>query len=609
MCGIAGCVGHEYAPEFVTESLIALQTRGYDSAGVAYIQAGEICVEKVVGRPGGLLSKLPNDGGDITTAIAHNRWATHGEVTETNAHPHLNNNGDIGVVQNGTVDNHLRLREELISEGYKIKSETDTELIPNLIDLYRNQGMSPEEAFEAAIAKLAGANAVLAVFKEEPNTIYAATTGSTLVLGVNGDEHYVASQASVVLADGSKKGIPLEDHEMAILSVDGYRTKDLKKGVDTTRKPLSIFEINEKAELGNFPHFMLKEIYDQPSTVRAAISGRILPNEDIVKLGGLEDRQEQLRRLKRLIIVACGTSRHAGLMGERLFEEIANIPVEVKFSSEFNFSKEPIDKDTAVLAISQSGETADTVVALKKAAQLDLLRLGINNTPGSKIDRMTDAGVHCRAGEEVSVASTKAFTAQVTVLTEMALALSKSKNSLHHSLMEALVALPNKIEEILKDTSKIEEAAEKYAKAKNFLYIGRGYEYITAMEGALKLTEISYIHAQALEAGEMKHGPIALIDEDFPTMAIATDGEVYDKTAANISEIRARKGPVIALASEGNEEIKEQVDDVLYVPKTIEQLQPILNGVVLQLFAYHIAVKKGLDVDLPRNLAKSVTVE
>lgn len=608
MCGIAGCVGHEHAIEFVTDSLEALEYRGYDSVGVAFPDDDRLELVKTLGGVADLREMLLADEVQATDAIGHTRWATHGQVALNNTHPHTNDGQTIAVVHNGTLENHTVLRRDLQADGYEFKSETDTEVIPHLLDRYIREGMEPEEAFEATVKRLTGAYAILATFTAKPGTIYAARLGSPLVLGVNGSEHFAASDPSV-LTDHTKKAVFLDDYEIAELSPDGYSSRDLRAGRDTTRAPEQLSEAQEKAVLGDFEHFMLKEIYDAPDTVRDAISGRVKPQENLVKLGGLESIKGQLREVERLIIVACGTSYHAGLVGEKLIQEIAGIPVEVQLASEFKYNNEPFDGHTAVMGISQSGETADTIGALEKAAEYGMLRLGVVNSPGSTIDRITDAGVHCRAGQEVSVASTKAFISQVTVLTEIALALSKNRNTLHHPIMQELVELPGKIEEILADTSAIQAASAKYAKAKNFLYIGRGYEHPSAVEGALKLKEISYIHAEGCSAGEMKHGTLALIDEDFPTMAIATDGELYDKTLSNIEEIRARKGPVVALASEGNEGIKDHADDVLYVPKTLEQLQPILNGVVLQLFAYYVAVEKGLNVDRPRNLAKSVTVE
>lgn len=606
MCGIAGCVGHERATEFVTNSLEALSYRGYDSAGLAYIEDGDMAILKALGKVSNLTEQVPEN--NATTAIGHNRWATHGSVIIPNAHPQTNEDETISVVQNGIIENHVMQRERLKAEGFNFTSQTDTEVVPHLLDYYFQETGDPSEAFERTLKELEGAYGILACFAAEPDTIYASRVGSPLVLGVNGSEHFAASDPSVIV-DQTKKAIFLEDYEIARLSQDGYTTHNLRSGLSTTRQPTILDTAYESSDLGGFPHFMLKEIHDSPDTIRNGLSGRVLPDQQLVRLGGLEEKHEQLRNTSRLIIVGCGTSYHASLIGERLIEELAGIPVEVQLASEFKYRDEPFVRDTAVVALSQSGETADTIGALEKAGKFGMLRLGVINSPGSTIDRITDAGVHCRAGKEVSVASTKAFTSQVTILAEMALALGRHNTPKTQEIMEELVALPAKVEEILADTTAIQEAAEAYANYKNFLYIGRGYEYATALEGALKLKEISYIHAEGCGAGEMKHGTLALIDEDFPTMAIATDSENYDKTASNIEEIKARSGPVIALANAGNETIQNLVDDVLYVPKTAEQLQPILNSVVLQLFAYYVAVGKGLNVDQPRNLAKSVTVE
>lgn len=608
MCGIVGCVGHEGAVEFVSQGLETLEYRGYDSAGLAYPVESTLHVVKAIGSVAALRPHISEDSVYATTAIGHNRWATHGVVSTANAHPHTNESGTIAIVHNGTIENYKELRYELLSEGYEFVSETDTEVIPHLIDYYVAQGESPGEALTKAMKKLVGAYAVLAVFSEEPESLFAARLSSPLVLGINSSEHFAASDPSV-LTDHTKKAVFLEDEELAELSRGGYKSWGLKRGSDTTRQPEVLADVFERASIGEYPHFMLKEIFESPETVRSAISGRVLPHESLVKLGGLEEVREKLREIDRLIIVACGTSYHAGLIGERLIEEIAGIPVEVQLASEFKYRDEPFDRNTAVLAISQSGETADTIAAINKAKDFGMLTLGVNNSPGSTVDRITDAGVHCRAGQEVSVASTKAFISQVTVMAEIALALASKGNRLQQPLMEELVTQPAKIEAILKDAPSIHEAARKYANSRNFLYIGRGYEHASALEGALKLKEISYIHAEGCGAGEMKHGTLALIDEDFPTFAVATNGQVYDKTLSNIEEIRARKGPVIALATEANEAIKDIVDDVIYVPETLEQTQAILNGVALQLFAYYVAVEKGLNVDRPRNLAKSVTVE
>lgn len=618
MCGIVGCVGHKDAVDFAVNGLGELEYRGYDSMGIAFPTAinqskKSLTVNKTMGGVAGLKGKLVPTDHKATTAIGHTRWATHGKPATVNAHPHTNSDGTIAVVHNGVIENHDELRQELKAKGYKFVSQTDTEVIPHLFDYYLGQGLVPDQAFTKTIGRLDGAYAILACRAQEPNTVYAAKLGSPLVLGVNGHEHFAASDPSVWI-DHTKKAIRLEDGELAKISTDGYEIWSIKnKSKKTTRPPILLEDEFQQAELGDWPHWMLKEINDQPQTVKAAISGRILPKENLVKLGGLEDPEilKKLKQIERIMIVGCGTSYHAGLIGERLIEEVAGIPVEVQLASEFQYSSQPLSPNTAVLAISQSGETADTRAAIEKAEKLGLLTLGINNSPGSTIDQITQAGVHCRAGKEVSVASTKAFTSQVSVLAEIALLLSKNSSQLRRSLIKELANLPTKIEQILEDTSAIKTAAKKYANNKysGFFYIGRGYEQVSALEGALKLKEIAYVTAEGYAAGELKHGPIALIDPTRVTFAIATDSKLYEKTLSNIEEIKARGGPIIALANHGNTNIKNIADDVLYVPSSLEQTQPILNAVVTQLFAYYFAVAKGLNVDRPRNLAKSVTVE
>jgi len=613
MCGIAGCVGHEGAPEFVIDALEALEYRGYDSAGIAIEDAGRLQVIKTLGDAATLCSDVEPAIYTAQTAIGHTRWATHGEVSMSNGHPHVNEAGTIAVVCNGTIENYQELKADLQLDGYTFSSETDTEVVPHLFDRYLRDGAEPDQAFRQTLKQLVGAYAIVALASDAPGTLYAARVSSPLVLGVDvGKEGHFAASDPAVLIEHTKKAVFLEDYDVATLRSDGYEISHLKNGRVGIRVPQDIGEVYEKANKGDYPHYMLKEIHDSPETILAATRGRVRPQEGIIKLGGLESVKERLRSTERIIIVACGTSYYAGLIGESLIEEIADLPVEVQAASEFKYKKEPLDKNTAIIAISQSGETADTIAALEKADEYGLLKLGIVNAPGSTISRITDAGVYCHAGPEVSVASTKAFTSQVTVLTEIAMSLAKRSNKLSPLLMAELTRLPEKIEAFLSDQASLENiqmVAKKYAAAKNFLFIGRGYNYPNALEGALKLKEISYIHAEGYSAGEMKHGPLAMIDEDFPTVAIVTDSPQFDKTMSNVAEIKARKGAVIALATEGNMTVKQIADDVIYVPKSLEQTQPLLNGIALQLFAYYVAVEKGMNVDRPRNLAKSVTVE
>lgn len=617
MCGIAGCVGHDHAPSYVLASLEALQYRGYDSAGLAYpADAGKLVVAKTIGTPTNLRDQLDFSAADaesLGAAIGHTRWATQGEVSLENTHPHTNETHAVASVCNGNIENYVELKRELNqilgrdeSDPALFSSTTDTEIIAHWFGHNIEQGLEPEEAFRKTLTKLKGAYAILLTWAGTPDTIYAGKISSPLVLGVNSTEHVAASDTSVL---GTKQAIFLGDGEMAKLT--GGMAPHIMKIEDSRRvRPLpeDIEDVQEQVDKGPYPHFMLKEIHDSPDTIRRAIAGRVHPESHKIKLGGLEAVESQLHDIDRIIIVACGTSYYAGLIGEKLIEEVAGIPVEVEYASEFIYNEEPLGKDTAVIAISQSGETADTSAALEKADEYGLLKIGVVNKTGSKISRDTDAGVFCRAGSEISVASTKAFISQVTVLSEIAMHLSKS-NKLNQPLMEELTRLPGKIEALLADTSAIEAAAKKYANFTNFLFIGRGYNYPVAMEGALKLKEVSYIHAEGYGAGEMKHGPLAMIDENFPTVALATDSPQLDKTLLSIGEIRARKGPVLAIATEGNSSIEDIADDVIFVPKSLDQTQPILNAIALQLFAYHVAVEKDLSVDQPRNLAKSVTVE
>jgi glucosamine--fructose-6-phosphate aminotransferase (isomerizing) len=614
MCGIAGCVGHEYAVGFVTDGLNLMEERGYDSSGIAYLEpeTSKLRIIRSVGAVNNLLPKIPEEARSARAAIGHTRWATHGQVAEKNAHPQFNSDQTIAVVHNGTIENYSLLKDELQSLGYEFKSETDTEVIPHLLDYYINEkNADPEEAFNKTVRRLMGAYAILGYFAKEPDTIYAARKGSPLLIGVRGNERFAASMRDIIRLR-TRWIDSLNHNEMAKLSSDNkkYKTWYLD-GRISTRSPKKDTLETESLSKGEFRHWMLKEIHDIPDTIREATRGRVYPNEGYVKLGGLEDPEisKRLKETERITIIGCGTSYHAGLIGERLIEELANIPAETEIASEFQYKNQPLSSREAVIGISQSGETADTLNALHKAKEHGLLTLGVNNAPGSEMENITDAGVHCRAGKERAVASTKAFVAQVIALAEIAQYLSKEKTAKHQQLMEEFLVLPDKVKQILDNSITIEALAEKYSHFKNFLFIGRGYEHISAMEGALKLKEVSYIHAEAYAAGEMKHGSIAMIDQNFPTFAIATDSPLYAKTLSNISEIKARGGPVIALATEGNESIRAKVNDVIYVPQSLEQTQPILNAVAMQLFAYYMAIKKNLNVDRPRNLAKSVTVE
>lgn len=610
MCGIVGYVGKDsIGTQFVLEGLEALEYRGYDSAGVtAYVDDQAITL-KQVGRVEGLIKQVAEHKNmSSRLAIGHTRWATHGAPTVTNAHPHCNSEQTVFVVHNGIIENYQELRAMLIKAGQKFVSETDTEVIPQLISYYLKSEETFLKAFERAIKDLRGAYAIAALYANEPDKLYVARLSSPLVIGVGKGEHFLASDATAIM-DKTKKVLYLDDYEIAVITDSAVKIHNMRHAVEVQREAEELDYDSEKAHLGDFPHFMLKEIYEAPQTIQSAIRGRLRPESNTVKLGGLESVTEQLRYIDRIVIVACGTSYYAGLVGEYFIEEIAGIPVEVQLASEFKYRNEPFSRSTALIAISQSGETADTIAAIKKVENYGVLRLGIVNAVGSTIARITDAGVYCHAGPEQSVASTKAFISQVTVLAEIALHLSGGRTNLYKPILKELPKLPEKAKQVLEQAEKIQKLAKKYAESRDFLFIGRGGLYPTALEGALKLKEVSYIHAEGYAAGEMKHGPLAMIDKDFPTFALACDSPQLEKTLSNIEEIKARKGPVLAIATEGNKQIGKLTDDAIYIPDTIEQLQTLLAAIVVQLFAYYVAVEKGLDVDRPRNLAKSVTVE
>jgi glucosamine--fructose-6-phosphate aminotransferase (isomerizing) len=608
MCGIVGYIGNNSGTEIVLKGLEALEYRGYDSAGIALVNGEKSEVFKQVGRVSGLINTVEQSKPEAPLVIGHTRWATHGGVTIENAHPQYNSDQTIFAVHNGIIENFLELRERLKNEGYTFSSQTDTEVVPNLIDYYLKQLNSFEAAFEAALNDVRGAYSIVAISTKQPDTLYAARLSSPLIIGIGDNENFLASDPSAIMAH-TKKVMYLEDYDVAVLTTNEVKVRNLKE----EKKPKPKVELldydNPESLLGDFPNFMMKEIFETPAAIKAASTGRAVPGQNLVKLGGLESVLGQLKYIDRIVIVAMGTSYYAGMVGEYLIEELAGIPVEVQLASEFNYRNEPFSRSTALLAISQSGETADTINALKKVADYGVLRLGIVNTVGSTIARMTEAGVYCHAGPEKAVASTKAFIAQVTVLLLIALHLNDGKSKRFVPLLEELEALPAKVQKILDKAEDIKVVAEKYADYRDFLFIGRHNAFPSALEGALKLKEISYMHAEGYAAGEMKHGPLAMIDEHFPTFAIATNSPLMEKTYSNIQEIRARKGPVVGLATEGNDSIDQLCDDVLYIPDTEPETQPILQVITMQLFAYYIALKRGYDVDRPRNLAKSVTVE
>lgn len=609
MCGIVGCISSKPSANIVLAGLQALEYRGYDSAGIALIDKDKGTLLKQVGRVEGLQNLVADSAAaDATLAIGHTRWATHGSPTLLNAHPHTNSDETIYVVHNGIIENHAELRTELQKQGYTFTSETDTEVIPHLIDYYYKKSSSFELAFKEALGDLQGAYAIAAITTHAPGTLFAARLSSPLVVGVGEHEYILASDPTAIM-EHTKKVVYLEDYDVVILKPGSYTIHNLAHGKPIDRQAELLDFDTEQARLGDFPHFMLKEIYEVPATIRSVILGRADPEKGIVKLGGLESVVQQLKYIDRIVIVACGTSYYAGLVGEYLIEELAGIPVEVQLASEFKYRNEPFSRSTALLAISQSGETADTIAALKKVEDFGVLRLGVVNAVGSTIARMTDAGVYCHAGPEQAVASTKAFIAQVGALTQIALHLSNGSTPLYKPLLKELNALPAKAQAILDQAGAIEKVAKQYSDYRDFLFIGRHYLFPCALEGALKLKEVSYIHAEGYAAGEMKHGPLAMIDKQFPTFALATDSPLLEKTYSNIEEIRARGGRVVAVVTEGNKTIGKLADDTIFIPASLPQTQPILVAIVMQLFSYYIAVDKGLDVDRPRNLAKSVTVE
>lgn len=608
MCGIVGYIGKRPAVPVVVAGLEALEYRGYDSAGVAIIEDGHGEVVKQVGRVQALKTALADKDSQAGLAIGHTRWATHGVPSITNAHPHTNTDRTIFVVHNGIIENYLELKQRLTDKGYAFASETDTEVIPQLIDFYYRQLKSLGQAFEAALTDCRGAYAVAMVSTLEPDKLFAARLSSPLVVGVGENEYILASDPTVLMVH-TKKVVFLEDYDVVTITGDNMTVHNLKHVKPLEPQTELLDYDSEQAALGDFPHFMIKEIFEAPQTIRLASLGRTNARTHTIKLGGLESVAEQLRHIDRVVIVACGTASYAGMIGEYLIEELADIPVELQIGSEFKYRKEPFSRGTALIVVSQSGETADTIAAVKKAHRYGVLCLGVVNAVGSTLARMTDAGVYCHAGPEQAVASTKAFIAQVIVLLQIALSLGRDRTELWEELLEEIEHLPGKAEAVLGQADRIKELAEQYKDYRDFLFIGRRYAYPTALEGALKLKECTLIHAEGFAAGEMKHGPLSLIDENFPTFALAGDGPMLEKTCSNMQEIRARQGRILAIATEGNELVPQHADDVVFIPKTLEQTEPVLQAIVMQLFAYYIAVARGYNVDRPRNLAKSVTVE
>ena len=610
MCGIVGYIGKKDDPRIGLEALKRLEYRGYDSAGMVVLnqETKEIFTLKTVGRISSLEKRFSQSRAKGTPFILHTRWATHGAPTEINAHPHCDCQKNIWVVHNGIIENYKILKEKLEKEGHKFISETDTEVLPHLIEKFFKGNL--EEAVRKALKLVRGTYGIAVIARDDPKKIVAARNSSPLVLALTKDGGIIASDASALITY-SKRVIFLEDEEIAVIKPRDFFVVDLENHLKEKEETELDWTV-EEAQKGGYPHFMLKEIMEQPESLRDSQRGRLILEEGMAKLGGLESVKGKLREIKRLIIVACGTAYHAGLIGEYMLEEYARIPVETEFGSEFRYRKPILNKNTAVLAISQSGETADTLAAVKEAKEKGIFALGIVNTVGSTIARETDAGVYNHAGPEIGVASTKAFTSQLEVLALWTLLLGRQREMslvTGQRIAKELLKIPELVQKTLNLKESIEKLAQKYKDFRNFLFIGRKYNYPVALEGALKLKEISYIHAEGYGGGEMKHGPIALIDKNFPTFAIATVDSVYEKMISNIQEIKARGGSIIALTTEGNEEIKKLADEVIYIPKTLEMLTPILSVIPLQLFAYYMGVLRGCDVDKPRNLAKSVTVE
>jgi len=608
MCGIFAYTGNKGkdAAGVLLDGLLSLEYRGYDSAGIFTPESGSV---KTPGAVGELRKKVPKEFNG-RSGIAHLRWATHGEPTAENAHPHQDGSGELWVVHNGIIENFKELKEKLIEAGHTFKSATDTEVIAHLVEEHLKVEKNFEKAALKALNDLRGTYGIALQYKGEPDKLIAARMGSPIVLGLGDGEHFIASDPSPILPH-TKKVVFLEDGEVAVLTPGGHRIFKLDAS-SVVRAPTEIDWNAEQAQKGGYEHFMLKEIMEGPEVIENTLRGRLIPGKGRAKLGGLESVATQLEKVERIIIVACGTAYYAGLVGEYMLEEHAGIPVEVELGSEFRYRKPVLNERTAVLAISQSGETLDTLEAIREGKRRGALTLGIVNTVGSTIARETDAGVYNHAGPEIGVASTKAFISQLTALALFTIFLGRQREMSEKEgkeIAKELLALPVKLQEVLDTKDAIEAMAAKYVDARDFLYLGRRYNFPVAYEGALKLKEISYIHAEGCGAGEMKHGPIAMIDKDFPTMAIAPRDSMYEKMISNIHEIKARKGPVIALATKGDAEISKLADDVMYVPETLEMLSPILNVVPLQLFAYYFAKGKGLNVDRPRNLAKSVTVE
>ena len=622
MCGIVGYIGPRDAAEFLTVGLHRLEYRGYDSSGIATITPnGELVVVKTAGRIDRLDALLTKNQAAGQIGIGHTRWATHGAPSDVNAHPHLGGNGTLAVVHNGVIENFQPIKQRLKSEGYEFQSATDSEVIAHLIDsCLKHQAMAADmaavnyqplvSAVQAALAQLQGTYGLVVLFHQWPEVLIAARLGSPLIVGVGVNEHFIASDASP-LAGYTDKIVYLADHELAVVTANNLRVVHRDQGFVNHSVHVLDVQAGDVAK-GGFAHFMLKEIFEQPESIKNCLRGRLDRDEATAKFGGFNLTPQQLRAVGRIVMTACGTSWHAALVGEYLIETLARLPVEVEYASELRYRNPPIDNNTLVFAITQSGETADTLAALREMKRKGCPTLGICNVVGSTIAQETDGGCYLRAGPEIGVASTKAFTSQCTLLVMQALYFGRLRHlsfSAGMQIIEQLQALPDKVKQALACNDHVRKIAERYAHCNNFLYLGRQFNFPTALEGALKLKEISYIHAEGYPAAEMKHGPIALVDANTPSVFLMPHCHVYDKVMSNLQEIKARGGPVVAVVGQGDTEAAKLADDIIEVPEVDEYLQPIITAIPLQLLAYHIAVLRGCDVDKPRNLAKSVTVE
>ena len=612
MCGIVSYYGKKNSVPFLINGLRRLEYRGYDSAGIAIMKDGSIEAVKKAGKVDKLDKKIKESPINGSIGIAHTRWATHGEPNDINAHPHKDKTGKIYIIHNGIIENFSTLKEVLIRKGFIFKSETDTEVLVNLIsDIYYADGLNFEQAVEAALNQVIGTYGIVAFCSDEPNKLVAARHGSPLVLGVGKDEYFIASDASPIV-EYTRNVIYLDEGEIVTIDENGHSIRSMRDDIIVNRETTEIEYSIEEIEKGEFPHFMLKEIHEQQFTIKDTMRGRIDPIDGTAHLGGIEDHINRIKDANRIYITACGTSWHAGLIGKYLIEEYAGIPVHVEYASEFRYRKPIIDSNTVVVGISQSGETADTLAALRKAKELGALTVGICNVVGSSLARETDCGIYTHAGPEIGVASTKAFTSQMTVLFLLSLCFGRDRNLSSHTgkkYANALINIGDQVKSILEGSDSILNVAKSTVKADNFLYLGRGLNFPVALEGALKLKEISYIHAEGYPAAEMKHGPIALIDEKMPVVCLAPNDRTFDKVLSNIQEVKARKGVIISVTDKRTLELEKVSDYIIDVPSTHPKVFPILSSISLQLLAYHLAVLRDCNVDQPRNLAKSVTVE